>query len=216
MIGKLTGRLDAVMTDSLLLDTGSVGYLVHVGAQARVGLPPLGNVISLYTNLLIREDDWQLYGFLSLFECAWHRNLMGVQGVGAKSAMAILDSLGCDGIARAIMMEDLARLRRVPGIGPKTAQRLLIDLKDKIPGMVAQAENAGPSQPIVMPVMAAAITSFTAVPVTGGSRADALAALQGLGYAPADALRAIMRVESPDASVQMMIKGALKLLSEQA
>ncbi|NQV67335.1 MAG: Holliday junction branch migration protein RuvA, partial [Rhodobacteraceae bacterium] len=107
MIGKLSGRIDFRGNDHILLDVRGVGYIVHVSERTLAGLPPVGQAVALYTELLVREDLLQLFGFPTMLEKEWHRLLMTVQGVGAKAAMAILSALGPEGTARAITLGDV-------------------------------------------------------------------------------------------------------------
>jgi len=137
MIGKLTGRLDYRAVDHVLIDVGGVGYVVYCSERTLAGLPGRGEAVSLYTDLLVREDLLQLFGFTSLAEKEWHRLLMSVQGVGAKASMAIMGTLGGDGVGRAIALGDWNAIKAAKGIGPKTAQRVVIELKDKAPGVMA-------------------------------------------------------------------------------
>ena len=102
MIGKISGRLEYRSTDHLLIDVRGVGYIVYVSNRVMAGLPSNGEVVALYTDLLVREDNLQLFGFTTLVEKEWHRLLMSVQGIGAKASMAILGTLGADGVSRAI------------------------------------------------------------------------------------------------------------------
>ncbi|MGB1096785.1 MAG: Holliday junction branch migration protein RuvA, partial [Paracoccaceae bacterium] len=133
MIGKLSGRIDYRSEDHILLDVRGVGYIVYCSERTLMALPGNGEVISLYTDLVVREDFLQLFGFLSLVEKEWHRLLMSVQGVGAKASMAILGALGPDGVGRAIALGDWNAVKAAKGIGPKTAQRVVNELKDKAP-----------------------------------------------------------------------------------
>ncbi|MEL6101549.1 MAG: Holliday junction branch migration protein RuvA, partial [Pseudomonadota bacterium] len=131
MIGKLSGRIDHRAADHVLLDVRGVGYLVYCSDRTLAALPDVGEACALYTDLVVREDLMQLFGFPTLAEKEWHRLLMSVQGVGAKASLAILGALGVDGVSRAIALGDWAAVKRAKGIGPKIAQRIVLDLKDK-------------------------------------------------------------------------------------
>ncbi|MFW5655523.1 MAG: Holliday junction branch migration protein RuvA, partial [Roseicyclus sp.] len=133
MIGRLSGRLDHVGRDHALVDVGGVGYVVHCSERTLAALPPPGAPVSLFTELLVREDLLQLFGFLDAYERDWHRLLVSVQGVGAKAAMAILGTLGAEGVARAVALGDWGAVRAAPGVGPKLAQRVVNELKGKAP-----------------------------------------------------------------------------------
>ena len=137
MIGKLSGIVDWKGLDQVLLDVRGVGYFVHVNDRTLAGLPPVGEAAALYTDLLVREDLLQLFGFGSLIEREWHRLLMTVQGVGAKASMSMLGALGADGVARAIALGDARAIQSAQGVGPKLAQRVILELKSKAPGLMA-------------------------------------------------------------------------------
>ncbi|MDZ7909092.1 MAG: Holliday junction branch migration protein RuvA [Gemmobacter sp.] len=137
MIGKISGRIDYRAADHVLIDVRGVGYIVHVSDRTLAALPGVGEACALYTELLVREDLLQLFGFPTLLEKEWHRLLMTVQGVGAKAAMAILGTLGAEGAARAITLGDARAIQVAPGIGPKIAQRVVLELKAKAPGVMA-------------------------------------------------------------------------------
>ena len=120
MIGKLTGVVDMRGTDHVLLDVRGVGYIVYVSDRTLMGLPGRGETCALYTDMVVREDLMQLYGFPTLLEKEWHRVLTSVQGVGAKASLAILGALGPEGVSRAIALGDSAALRKAPGRWPQT------------------------------------------------------------------------------------------------
>ncbi len=147
MIGRIAGRIDHRGTDHVLIDVKGVGYVVHVSDRTLAGLPPVGEAAALYTELLVREDLLQLFGFPTLVEKEWHRLLMGVQGIGAKASMAILGTLGPDGVARAIALGDWNAIKAAPGVGPKIAQRAVNELKGKAPAMMALGTGSAPRLP---------------------------------------------------------------------
>lgn len=226
MIGKLTGRIDYRAEDHLLIDVGGVGYLVYCSDRTLAALPGPGNVVALYTDLVVREDLMQLYGFPTLLEKEWHRLLMGVQGVGAKAALAILGALGAEGVSRAIMLGDMNAIKAAKGIGPKTAQRVVIELKDKAPavmamgGTLAAAMGTVPAvaEGEVMDAAPAAPRKAAAPARPSGSAAaqsDALSALVNLGYSPGDAAGAVARAaaDAPEAEAAALIRAALRALA---
>ena len=137
MIGKITGRIDYRAPDHLLIDVRGVGYLVYCSDRTMAALPGVGEVVALFTDLVVREDLMQLFGFQTLAEKEWHRLLTSVQGVGAKASLAILGALGPDGVSRAIALGDWNAVKVAKGVGPKIAQRVVLDLKDKAPGVMA-------------------------------------------------------------------------------
>ena len=124
MIGKLSGRIDYRGTDHVLIDVRGVGYMVYCSDRTLAGLPGSGEVVALYTDLLVREDNLQLFGFTSLIEKEWHRLLMSVQGIGAKASLAILGALGADGVSRAIALGDVTAIKAAKGVGPKPRSAL--------------------------------------------------------------------------------------------
>jgi holliday junction DNA helicase RuvA len=208
MIGRIAGRLEYRASDHVLVDVRGVGYLVYVSDRTMAGLPAVGEAVALFTDLLVREDLLQLFGFPTMVEKEWHKLLMTVQGVGAKASMAILSALGTDGVSRAIAMQDARSIQAAQGVGPKLAQRVILELKAKGPNMMAMGGVAAVvrNDDVVERVVAA--------PTRGAFTADALSALTNLGYAPVDAAGAVATVASgmPDGDTAALIRGALKLL----
>ena len=143
MIGKLSGVLEYRADDHVLLDVRGVGYIVFCSDRTLASLPAVGTVLALYTDLIVREDLLQLFGFTSLQEKEWHRLLMSVQGVGAKASLAILSTLGPEGVSRAIALGDWNAVKSARGIGPNTAQRVVNELKDKAPKVMAMGGTLG-------------------------------------------------------------------------
>ena len=133
MIGKLTGRLDQVSPNAVIVDVGGVGYEVTVGARTLTQLPPIGQSVTLAIDTHVREDEIRLYGFASEHERAWFRALQTVQGVGAKIALAVLGTLSAEELANAVALQDKGQVARAPGVGPKVAARIVAELKDKMP-----------------------------------------------------------------------------------
>ncbi len=232
MIGRLAGRLIYKGEDHVLIDVAGVGYLVHVSARTLAGLDGPGAAVMLYTDLLVREDLLQLHGFTSLVEKEWHRLLMSVQGIGAKASMAILGTLGADGVSRAIALGDVDAIRAARGVGPKTAQRIVIELKDKAPAVMAMAAvdaaagsgggvadgpgGAADPAPVTEPAAPAPPPSPPASPpASAAAQAEALSALTNLGYPPGEAAAAVARAleAAPDADTPALIRAALKLLA---
>ena len=146
MIGKLSGRIDYRSDDHILLDVRGVGYMVYCSDRTLAALPSVGEAVALYTDLVVREDLLQLFGFPTLVEKEWHRLLMSVQGIGAKASLSILGALGADGVSRAIALGDWNAIKAAKGIGPKTAQRVVIELKDKAPTVMAMAGQSATLQ----------------------------------------------------------------------
>ena len=208
MIGKLTGRLEHRSTDHVMIDVGGIGYLVYCNDRTLASLPATGETVALYTDLLVREDLLQLFGFSSMLEKEWHKLLMGVQGIGAKASMAILGALGPDGVSRAITLGDWNAIKAAKGVGPKTAQKVVIELKDKAPGIMAmggtltQATGEAEAQ-VIEPISGA----------DGAAQAEALSALVNLGYAHGDAASAVAQAADTETETPGLIRAALKLLA---
>lgn len=226
MIGKLTGRLDYRATDHVLIDVRGVGYLVYCSERTMMTLPGVGEPVALYTDMLVREDLLQLFGFTSLVEKEWHRLLTSVQGVGAKVSLAILGTLGPDGVSRAIALGDWGSVKAAKGVGPKTAQRIVLDLKDKAPGVMAMggslpdAMEGADLEAVVEPAEAAAPKKAPRKPKpqpsgAAAASAGALSALGNLGYSPSDAASAVAEAagDNPEADESALIRAALRLLA---
>ena len=160
----------------------------------------------------------QLFGFATLAEKEWHRLLTSVQGVGAKASLAILGALGPDGVSRAIALGDWNAVKAAKGVGPKLAQRIVLDLKDKAPGVMAMggsvAQAHGDAQAEVIETPAAPRTARAQAP-NASAQSEALSALSNLGYGPGDAAGAVAQAagDLPDADTPALIRAALKLLA---
>ncbi|MBC6437091.1 MAG: Holliday junction branch migration protein RuvA [Rhodobacteraceae bacterium] len=207
MIGKLTGRVDYRAADHVLLDVSGVGYTVYCSDRTLAALPPSGQMVALYTDLIVREDLLQLFGFQTLYDREWHRLLLSVQGIGARASMAILGTVGAEGIAHAIAIGDWAAVKAAPGVGPKIAQRVVNELKDKAPATMALGAT---------PVEVTETTAPAALaPEQAAIQAEAISALQNLGYGPSEAARtvAIAAREVPEADAVALIRAALRLLA---
>ncbi|MEZ5796156.1 MAG: Holliday junction branch migration protein RuvA [Paracoccaceae bacterium] len=225
MIGKISGRLDWRGSDQVLIDCRGVGYIIHVNERTLAALPAVGEFCALYTDLLVREDLLQLFGFPSMLEKEWHKLLMTVQGVGAKASMAILGALGAEGVARAITLGDARAVQSAPGVGPKLAQRVILELKAKAPAVMAAGarlaataevdEAVIEAEPVARPARAREPAKETAGAMRAGYAADALSALLNLGYGQGDAAQAVATVagETPEADTATLIRQALKLLA---
>jgi Holliday junction DNA helicase RuvA len=221
MIGKLSGRLEYRSLDHVLIDVRGVGYIVHVSDRTLAAMPAVGEAVALYTELVVREDLMQLFGFPTLAEKEWHRLLTTVQGIGAKAGLAILGTLGPEGVARAITLGDARAIQAAPGVGPKLAQRVVLELKSKAPSVMAQgAALAAEAQvEVIEPAAPTKAQSRPAPPSVAQSRAaftaDALSALVNLGYGQGDAAEAIATVagEAPEADTAALIRLALRRLA---
>jgi Holliday junction DNA helicase RuvA len=215
MIGKIAGRLEYRSTDHVLIDVRGVGYLVYVSDRVMASLPRNGEAVALYTDLLVREDLLQLFGFTTLVEKEWHRLLMSVQGIGAKASLAILGALGADGVSRAIALGDWNAVAKARGVGPKTAQRVIIELKDKAPGVMALGAGLTAATGDEGIEADPAPAPRTAPQPANTAQADAMSALANLGYAPGDAASAVVQAlgTDPQADASALIRAALKLLA---
>ena len=216
MIGKISGRLEYRATDHVLIDVRGVGYIVYVSDRTMATLPGPGEAVALYTDLLVREDVLQLFGFPNLVEKEWHRLLMGVQGIGAKASLSILGALGADGVSRAIALSDWSAIAKAKGVGPMTAQKVILDLKDKAPAVMAMGGTlAEATNDEVIESDAAPAPRRTSTPKANPAQPEALSALQNLGYAPSDAAGAVAQAigDLPDADTSALIRAALKLLA---
>ncbi len=217
MIGRIAGRIDYRAADHVLIDVRGVGYLVFCSDRTLQALPRVGEHAALYTDLLVREDVLQLFGFTTLIEKEWHRLLMSVQGVGAKASLAILGTLGPDGVGRAIALGDWNSVKAAKGIGPKTAQRVVNELKDKAPEIMAMGAGPATAAPDTANdgIGSEAAPAARPAPAGPGPQAEALSALTNLGYAPGEAAGAVAQVVggAPEADVATLIRAALKLLA---
>jgi Holliday junction DNA helicase RuvA len=187
LIGRLSGRLAAKQPPQVLVDVGGVAYELDVPMSTFYNLPATGEAVSLYTHLVVREDAHTLYGFATLEERSAFRQLIRISGVGARTALAVLSGLSVSDLAHAVALQDAAPLTRVPGIGKKTAERLLLELKGKL------AETA---------------------PTAGAQQAsDVVNALVALGYSDKEALAAAKGL-APGIPVGEAIRAALKALAK--
>ena len=204
MIGKLKGIVDGLEDDELILDVGGVGYVVSASARTLRALPPVGQAATLHIETQVREDAIRLFGFLTTAERDWFRLLQSVQGVGAKVALGILGALSGDALSTAIANQDKAMMARAPGVGPKLAARLVLELKDKAPAF-GVADLGG------------AIADGEPSSKLPKAAQDAVLALVGLGYARPQASLAVAKgVASLGADVQTaaLIRAGLKELAQ--
>lgn len=216
MIGKVAGRIDYIAEDHALIDVKGIGYLVYCSERTLRSLPRAGEAVALYTDLLVREDNLQLFGFTSLVEKEWYRLLLTVQGVGAKASLAMLSALGPDGVSRAIALGDWGAVKAAKGIGPKTAQRVVMELKDKAPAIMAlgagPAPDMGQDDDVLEDI---ALVSAPVAQVGGAAQSEALSALSNLGYAPSEAASAIAQAQENGGGedTAALIRQALRLLA---
>jgi Holliday junction DNA helicase RuvA len=224
VIGKVSGRLEYRAADHVLIEAQGVGYLVYCSERTLAAMPAPGGSVSLFTDLLVREDLLQLIGFVTLAEREWHRLLVSVQGVGAKAALGVLGALGADGLSRALALGDAGAIRAAPGVGPKLAQRIVLELKARSPAVIALgAEGARPAgraaagpAPAARPDATEAAGAAEAAEAAGAS-AEALSALVNLGYAPGEAAAAVAEAGAAgEAGTAALIRAALRRLAPKA
>jgi Holliday junction DNA helicase RuvA len=193
MIARLRGLLDGFSADHAVIDVNGVGYLVFASSRTLSALGAVGGEVVLHTVMQVSDDDIRLIGFATGEERDWFGLLRSVQGVGAKVALAILSALSVDELHRAVAGGDSAMIARAQGVGPKLAQRIVHELKDK----------AG----------AAALGGGLSAPAPGGIGADAVSALVNLGFRPAEAASAVAKAEAelgPAAALDALVRVALK------
>ena len=203
MIGKLKGIVDGVDEEGLVIDVNGVGYVVSASARTLRALPPIGQAATLHIETQVREDAIRLFGFLTTAERDWFRLLQSVQGVGAKVALGILGALSGEALSSAIAHQDKAMMARAPGVGPKLAARLVLELKDKAPAFdVADLSGAIGAEPgAKLPKEAQ----------------DAVLALVNLGYARPQASLAVAKgvaALGPEAQTAALIRAGLKELAQ--
>ena len=220
MIGRLRGTLVERGTDHVVIDVSGVGYVVHCSERTQAALPSPGTGVILHTDLLVREDLLQLYGFRSARERELHRMLMTVQGVGAKAALAIVAALGADGTIRAIVLQDAGSIRAAQGVGPKLAQRVVNELKEKAAGLMARG-GAEPEHGDAVEVQeneeaATGPAEGLAGVEVAASSSEAISALENLGYRQGEAAHTVAEVHSanPEFETAELIREALKRLAK--
>ena len=189
MIGSLKGRLTLKQPPAIIIECHGVGYDVETPMSTFFELPGVGSDVFLYTHLLVREDAQTLYGFATEAERALFRTLLRVRGVGARIGLAILSAMSVADFSRCIEVEDTAALSKIPGIGKKTAERLVIEMRDRIePG----------------------VGNVVRIDVEKGARAEAIDALVALGYKPAEVNRLMAKLETDGRSAEDIIRSALR------
>lgn len=201
MIAYLNGILAEIEEENIVIEVNGIGYNVRIPAGMAGRLPQIGEVVKLYTYTSVREDAIGLYGFLSRDDLNMYRQLITVSGIGPKGGLSVLSAMSADELRMAVISQDAKAIAKAPGVGTKTAQRIILELKDKI-----SLEDT------------AMMREVNQVPqdsmLTGKSKAqtEAVEALTALGYSPSEALRAVKAVlqETPDLDVEALLKAALK------
>lgn len=193
MIAFIKGKLADIQAGSVIIDVGGIGYKVQVPLSLQYRLPAAGSELMLHTSLVVREDSFSLYGFQGENELAFFLKLLNVSGVGPRGALAILSIYTPAELGRAIAGEDIASLTRAPGIGKKTAARIVLELKDKVSDLF---DTSDPRNIVI------------------GREVDALEALEALGYSAVEARRAVKEAQAglENPPVEELVKNALRLL----
>ncbi|MBW8075277.1 MULTISPECIES: Holliday junction branch migration protein RuvA [Metallibacterium] len=191
MIGRIRGVLASKSPPWVLVEAGGVGYELEVPMSTLYDLPELGREVTLFVHYAHKEDTVALYGFLREAERAQFRNLLRVSGIGAKIALSVLSGASTDEFARLVQAGDITALTRVPGIGKKTAERIVVELRDRVAAVGAVASGGAMAMP-------------------RDAQSEALTALQQLGYKPVEAQRLIRETQTPGDSAEALIRKALK------
>jgi Holliday junction DNA helicase RuvA len=192
MIGRLRGALVGKQPPWLVLEVGGVGYEIQAPMSTIFDLPETGKEVTLLTHYAVKEDTVALYGFLRESERVLFRTLQRVTGIGAKIALAVLSGVSVDEFARLVQHGDIASLTRVPGIGKKTAERIVVELRDRVDGLTMTAPG------------------FSESSVPRDAVTEATVALQQLGYKPAESVRLVKDAAQPGDDAEMIIRKALK------
>jgi len=201
MIGRLRGYILEKQPPLVLLEANGVGYEVHMPMTCFYELPELGQEAIVFTQFVVREDAQLLYGFNDKQERALFRELIKVNGVGPKLALAILSGMSAQQFVTAVEKEEIASLVKLPGVGKKTAERLVVEMKDRFKGMHGDLFGGD---------SAFTLTTPSAEPETNDAESEAVAALVSLGYKPQEASRMISKVGRPDADCETLIREALR------
>lgn len=193
MIGRLRGILVAKQPPWVMVEVGGVGYELEVPMSTLYDLPETGREVTLVTHYAAKEDSVSLYGFLRESERTLFRSVQKVSGIGAKTALAVLSGASTDEFARLVQRGDIAALTRIPGIGKKTAERIVVELRDRVEGLLSGAGESG------------AFGDLPKDPVS-----EASVALQSLGYKPNEVARLVKDASAPGDSAEDIIRKALK------
>jgi Holliday junction DNA helicase RuvA len=193
MIGRLRGILVAKQPPSLLVEVGGVGYEVEAPMSTIYDLPPVGNEVTLLTHYAVKEDSITLYGFLHEAERALFRSLLKVSGIGAKIALSVLSGVSTDHFARLVQAGDVVALTKIPGIGKKTAERIVVELRDRVDGLSSLPGTALPG---------------AAAPLDAAGAATV--AVQQRGYKPVEVSRLVQTVAADGDSAEAIIRKALR------
>lgn len=200
MIAYVKGEIAGFTEDSVIVEVGGIGMNVHISSREAGKLPPAGSMVKLHTYMLVREDAFLLYGFLAKGDLELFQKCLTVSGIGPKGALAILSVMDADALKYAILSKDAKAIAKAPGIGAKTAERLILDLKDKVSFDDTMIDRE-------------AVQGAGMLPSAKGAAKEAVEALVALGYGQAESLRAVSQIqdaENMDSGV--LLKAALKKL----
>ena len=201
MISYVKGALAEKSGDRIVVEAGPVGLGIYVPLSVLEVLPPLGEEVKIYTYLQVREDDLSLYGFLNRQDLDMFRRLIGVNGIGPKGALGILSALSPDDLRLAILTGDAKAISKAPGVGAKTAQRIILDLKDKVSAEEMLASVADTEE-------------RTSVPLMQEAGREAATALVALGYSNLEASKAVKNVQiTEDMDAEAVLRASLKYLA---
>lgn len=201
MIGYIKGTVEEIAEDMLLLDHNGMGFRIFMASGQLSGGVRVGEQVKIHTYLQVKEDAMQLYGFFSADDLQMFRLLLGVNGIGPKAALGILSALSADDLRFAVLSEDAAAIARAPGVGKKTAQKLILELKDKLDLADAFEKKR------------AAAAGEEKGPTGGAAVEEAVQALTALGYSGTEAFQAVRKVEAaPEMSAEEILKAALKFM----
>lgn len=201
MIAYLNGILAEIEEENIVIEVNGIGYNVRIPAGMAGRLPQIGEVVKLYTYTSVREDAIGLYGFLSRDDLNMYRQLITVSGIGPKGGLSVLSAMSADELRMAVISQDAKAIAKAPGVGTKTAQRIILELKDKI-----SLEDTAMMREVNQVPQDSMLTG------KGQAQTEAVEALTALGYSPSEALRAVKAVlqETPDLDVEALLKAALK------
>lgn len=199
MIAYLKGEVADLTSDYVVIDVNGVGYLVFVSARDVQAMPGIGSCVTLYTFLNVYQDGMALYGFLSRDDLDVFKLLITVSGVGPKAGLSVLSALSANDLRFAVFSDDSKTISKAPGIGPKTAKKIILDLKDKLKLEDILEENSIEAE-------------SSASPAATAAQSDAVAALTALGYAASDSLKAVRAAAKEDMDTEQILKAALRLL----
>ena len=203
MFSYIRGELAEVMEEGIVVENGGVGFFIRVPQTVMNALPPQGRTVKIYTHFRVSEDSMQLYGFLNREDLDLFRMLLGVSSVGPKAALGVLSVLSADDLRFAVLSDDAKTIARAPGIGPKTAKKIILDLKDRLSLEEAFEHRLSQNQ-----------QEDNALSPAMNPQDEAVQALAALGYSAAESLRAVRSLEDTEGmDTEMILKMALKALS---